>query len=84
MFWGFTSKDQGGDDNADSDLDINTGRTSLVTVSAGAANASLDAGIIQGLPAGSGSIGNKVWYDLPVTAGGTDGNGIQDAGELGV
>jgi hypothetical protein len=80
----FSAKDQGGDDNADSDADITTGRTGLVTVSAGATNSSLDAGIIQGLPAGLGSIGNKVWYDLPVTAGGTDGNGIQDAGELGV
>lgn len=80
----FTAKDSGGNDLTDSDADLNTGRTSAVAVSGGATNATLDAGIVTGAPAGMGSIGNKVWYDLPATPGGTNGNGIQDAGEGGV
>jgi hypothetical protein len=80
----FTSKDAGGNDQTDSDPDLNTGRTAVVTVSGGSTNSTLDAGIITGAPAGMGSIGNRVWYDLPVTAGGTNGNGVQDAGEGGV
>jgi protocatechuate 3,4-dioxygenase beta subunit len=80
----FTLANQGGNDNTDSDADVFTGKTAQVSVTAGNTNSSLDAGLIQGAPAGLGSLGNRVWYDLPVTAGGTNGNGIQDAGELGV
>jgi len=80
----FTSQDLGGNDNLDSDPNIGTGRTSNVTVSGGATNSTLDAGFYKGAAAGLGSLGNRVWYDLPLTAGGTNGNGIQDIGETGV
>lgn len=80
----FTSQDLGGNDNLDSDPNVGTGRTSNVSVTGGATNSTLDAGIFKGAAAGLGSLGNRVWYDLPVTAGGTNGNGIQDAGETGV
>jgi hypothetical protein len=40
-------------------------------------NVNVDAGIKQGISSGLASIGDKVWYDL-------NGNGVQDAGELGV
>lgn len=79
-----TSQDQGGDDTKDSDANTGTGRTAQVAVSGGAATTTLDAGIFKGAAAGLGSLGNRVWYDMPVTTGGTNGNGLQDAGELGV
>ena len=37
----------------------------------------IDAGLSAGVPAGKGSLGDKVWYDL-------NSNGVQDIGELGV
>lgn len=79
-----TAQDQGGDDTKDSDANPGTGRTAQVAVSGGATVTTLDAGIFKGAAAGLGSLGNRVWYDLPLTAGGTNGNGLQDAGELGV
>ncbi|MCB9252632.1 MAG: T9SS type A sorting domain-containing protein [Flavobacteriales bacterium] len=80
----FTGKDSGGNDALDSDVDQATGKTASVSVTGGSTNTSLDAGLYYGSPAGTGSIGNRVWYDLPSTPGGTNGNGIQDAGESGV
>jgi protocatechuate 3,4-dioxygenase beta subunit len=79
-----TAQDQGGDDTKDSDANSGTGKTAQVTVTGGTTNTTLDAGIFKGAAAGLGSLGNRVWYDMPATAGGTNGNGIQDAGELGV
>ncbi|MEP7237313.1 MAG: SdrD B-like domain-containing protein [Ferruginibacter sp.] len=67
--------------NATTNSDVNpgTGRTAGFAILAGQSLQGLDAGLIAGLASGLGSIGNKVWYDLP---GGT--TGIQEAGELGV
>jgi SdrD B-like domain/Secretion system C-terminal sorting domain len=73
----FTGRDLGGNDAADSDVNPATGRTASATVTGGATNTTVDAGIRQGVPSGLGSLGNRVWYDL-------DNDGLQDAGELGV
>jgi hypothetical protein len=73
----FTGQDLGGNDATDSDVNPATGRTAAATVTAGATNTTVDAGIRQGVPSGLGSLGNRVWYDL-------NNNGLQDAGELGV
>lgn len=53
----------------------NLGRTAAINLTAD--NLTIDAGIFQGTPAGKGTLGDRVWYDL-------NGNGVQDAGELGV
>jgi SdrD B-like domain/Secretion system C-terminal sorting domain len=73
----FTGQDRGGNDATDSDVNPATGRTASATVTGGATNTTVDAGIRQGVPSGLGSLGNRVWYDL-------NNNGLQDAGELGV
>lgn len=73
----FTGQDRGGNDASDSDVNPGTGRTASATVTAGATNTTVDAGVRQGVPSGLGSLGNRVWYDL-------NNNGLQDAGELGV
>ena len=67
-----------GDGRIDSNSDANpsTGLTGNITLVFGQTNLDVDAGIIS-TKAGSGSIGNKVWYDL-------NNNGLQDAGELGI
>ena len=75
----FSSQDKGGNDATDGDANPATGRTVAVTVTGGTTNITVDAGIRQGLPSGLGSLGNKVFLDLP---GGVTGQ--QDAGELGV
>ncbi|MCB9252629.1 MAG: carboxypeptidase regulatory-like domain-containing protein [Flavobacteriales bacterium] len=80
----FTTADAGGNDNLDSDVNPVTGRTGSVNVTGGSTITNLDAGLIEGKPSGLASLGNRVWIDLPVTSGGTNGNGIQDAGEPGV
>ena len=68
------------DTNAtNSDVNPGTGRTGLITLSAGENETDVDAGVYAGNAAGLGSIGNKVWNDI---AGGTAG--VQDAGETGI
>ena len=52
-----------------------SGRTGSINLLAD--NLTIDAGLSAGVPAGKGSLGDKVWYDL-------NNNGVQDAGELGV
>ncbi|MDZ4808163.1 MAG: SdrD B-like domain-containing protein [Bacteroidota bacterium] len=77
--YSFTTQDQtagGGNDNTDSDPNVLTGRTASINLTAN--NLTVDAGLVQGIPAGKGSIGDRVWYDMP---GGTAG--IQDPGETG-
>lgn len=61
-----------GPDGIDSDADRTTGRTATVTLTSGADDRTLDAGVYR--PA---SIGDLVWED-------TDGDGQRDAGEGGV
>jgi uncharacterized repeat protein (TIGR01451 family) len=69
--WQASPVDQG-TDTGDSDINALTGRTPLFTLVAGQNNSTLDAGLFQ--PA---SVGDRVWAD-------TDGDGVQDPGELGV
>jgi hypothetical protein len=72
-----------------------TGRTGIINVDAASASPTsvnitdVDAGISQGSPAGTASLGNRVWYDNGRDANGAivpanTNNGKQDAGELGV
>jgi hypothetical protein len=89
--YSFTSQDASGtgapgsgtDGTNDSDAKTSTGRTGIINLDAASASATginltnVDAGIVQGIPAGTASLGNRVWYDL-------NNNGLQDAGELGV
>ncbi len=71
---GFNSspKDQGGDDTKDSDGDPVTHNSPAINLAAGANNPTIDFGFWK-----PGQIGDFVWNDI-------NGNGIQDAGELGV
>jgi hypothetical protein len=73
----------GTDGTNDSDAKTTTGRTAIISVDATSASATsvnivtVDAGISQGIAAGTASLGNRVWYDV-------NNNGLQDATELGV
>jgi SdrD B-like domain/Secretion system C-terminal sorting domain len=81
----FTSQDAAGtgapgsgtDGATDSDVNPATGKTATITLGAGQNITTVDAGIIPSIPAGKGSLGNKVWIDA-------DNDGIQDANEQGV
>lgn len=77
--FGFSGQFKGGNTATDGDANPATGRTQTVVVTGGATNITVDAGIRQGLPSGLGSLGDRVFLDLP---GGVTGQ--QDAGELGV
>ena len=70
-----TWTDQGGDDLADSDVDQVTGRSATVTLAPGDDNDTVDAGFYLNFLLGS--LGDTLWLDA-------DGDGLQDAGELGV
>ncbi|MDJ0633337.1 MAG: SdrD B-like domain-containing protein, partial [Xenococcaceae cyanobacterium MO_188.B29] len=67
----FTQADASTDETIDSDADA-SGVTPVITLTSGENNDSIDAGIYQ--PA---SLGDKVFFN-------TDGDGIQEGGELGV
>jgi SdrD B-like domain len=73
----------GTDGTNDSDAKTTTGRTGTISVDATNVSATsvniitVDAGISQGIAAGTASLGNRVWYDV-------NGNDLQDATELGV
>ncbi len=54
---------------------LSNGRTGSINLIAN--DFTLDAGVTTGIPAGKGSLGDKVFYDL-------NSNGVQEAGELGV
>nr|WP_315257127.1 SdrD B-like domain-containing protein [uncultured Duganella sp.] len=69
----FTSADTGSSDAKDSDANVNTGKTAQVTLTSGAVNSDLDAGIV----AEKAKLGDLVWEDK-------NGNGVQDAGEAGI
>jgi uncharacterized repeat protein (TIGR01451 family) len=68
----FSLPDTGSDDEADSDVNITTGRSPLTTLDPGENDMSWDAGLIP-----VASIGNFVWRD-------NNNNGLQDGGEPGV
>jgi uncharacterized repeat protein (TIGR01451 family) len=65
-------QDQGADDGLDSDADLVTGRTGVITLEAGANDLTWDAGLFQPV-----TVGDRVWEDA-------NGNGLQDEGEVGV
>ncbi len=77
--FGFSGQNKGGNTATDGDANPATGRTQTVVVTGGSTNITVDSGIRLGLPSGLGSLGNKVFIDLP---GGVMGQ--QEAGELGV
>ena len=66
-----TKQNQGTNDAVDSDIDA-TGKTALVTLSAGENERSVDAGLYR-----KASIGDKVWEDV-------NHNNLLDAGEAGI
>ncbi|MCI9888961.1 carboxypeptidase regulatory-like domain-containing protein [Micrococcales bacterium 31B] len=68
----FTPANAGSDDAVDSDADVTTGKTGVITLQSGDRNMTVDAGIYK-----PGSIGDTVWED-------TNNNGQQDEGEPGV
>ena len=73
--YAFTSKDQGANDAADSDVDTATGKTVVTSLAGGENDLTWDAGLK--LVPTKASIGNRVWHDL-------DYDGIQDSNEAGI
>jgi protocatechuate 3,4-dioxygenase beta subunit len=73
---GAASNANGTADFTDSDVDPTTGKTSVVTLTAGENNPGIDAGIYLQDPA-KAALGNKVWYDV-------NNDGKQDSTEAGV
>ena len=69
----FTTQNAGSDDALDSDVDVNTGSTDIITLAPGEYNNTIDAGIVLE----TASLGDKVFFD-------DDRDGIQDATEAGV
>jgi hypothetical protein len=67
--------DERGIDDADSDPNPYSGRADVV-IEAGAADLSVDAGVVTAQPGELGVIGDRVWTDL-------DHDGVQDPGEPG-
>ncbi|MCC6706819.1 MAG: carboxypeptidase regulatory-like domain-containing protein, partial [Gammaproteobacteria bacterium] len=61
-----------GNDASDSDADVVTGKSQVVTLTSGESNLTIDAGLV----AQKAAIGDHVWLDC-------NANGIQDAGEVG-
>jgi protocatechuate 3,4-dioxygenase beta subunit len=70
----FTLTDWGTDDDLDSDVDWQTGRTPTFSLETSQVADHWDAGLVPG--GLGGVIGDRVWYD-------DNGNGIQDEGEPG-
>ncbi len=66
-----TLSDRGSDDTVDSDANMTTGRSPVITLAEGESNKTIDAGYYQ-----NGSIGDFVWNDL-------NKDGIQDSNEPG-
>jgi hypothetical protein len=70
--YAISPKDQGGDDTTDSDADIITGETDVITLTAGQTDVDVDAGFYS--TSGKVAIGNYVWRD-------SNGNSAFDSGE---
>jgi uncharacterized surface anchored protein len=70
----FTAKDQGTNDATDTDVNIATGKTDLISLAQGEDKLTVDAGIYK---TGKGALGNFVWNDL-------NNDGVQNLGEPGV
>jgi hypothetical protein len=71
-----SAKDQGGNDNTDSDFDPITSTTGTISLAAGQNLTDVDAGLVFSQPITT-TVGDRVWLD-------TNGNGVQDANEPGV
>ena len=71
----FTTANAGGDDGLDSDADPANGMTQTVTLESGDFNDTLDAGLVEIVPAAS--LGDFVFED-------SDADGVQDDGEQGI
>lgn len=71
----FTTQDTGSNDEKDSDVDINTGRTICTTLQPGENDLTWDAGLVK--EECKNTIGDYVWHDANT-------NGIQDANEYGI
>lgn len=72
-----TTQNVGADSTANSDANVGTGKTPVISLGAGQYNMTYDAGIYNTNALNNNSIGDFVWNDL-------DKDGIQDAGEPGV
>ena len=70
----FSNANTGANDNIDSDASATTGRTSIISLTQGEDNSSVDAGIHKDVT--KASLGSTVFVDA-------NNNGIQDAGEPG-
>ncbi len=68
----FSPANQGGNTNLDSNPNVLTGLTPVITMNTGETNNSVDAGLVGIL-----NIGGTVWYDA-------SGNGTNDLGEVGI
>ncbi len=74
----FSPQDIGGTESLDSDVNVSSGLTNVISLLSAQNNIDVDAGIHPGeIPSGTASIGDYVFYDI-------NNNGIQEAGELGV
>ena len=73
--YGITTITAPGSTTANDSNPFSSGRTGSINLVAN--NLTIDAGLSAGVPAGKGSLGDRVWYDL-------NNNGVQDTGELGV
>jgi len=67
----------GTDSTTNSDADLITGKTAIISLAPGQYNLTYDAGIYDTNPLNNNSIGDRVWDDV-------NKNGIQDINELGV
>lgn len=74
--YSISPRTQGGNTALDSDPDPATGFTPSFAVLGGNSYLDVDMGLIQGTPAGLGSIGSQVWYD-------TNQDGLQNNNETG-
>ncbi len=73
--YAFTLRDAGSDEK-DSDVNVSTGTTGIINLTAGQEDLTWDAGIVVGAP-NTASVGDFVWNDL-------NQNGIQEANEPGI
>ncbi|MHB1155376.1 MAG: SdrD B-like domain-containing protein [Phycisphaerales bacterium] len=84
LSYDFTDALQGTDTTTDSDADMTTGLSGMVTLTPGEHNPTIDAGLVlgggnQGLPV---QLGDYVWLDTANSS--HDINGIQNADESGI
>ncbi|WP_158926621.1 SdrD B-like domain-containing protein [Acidisphaera sp. S103] len=77
--YGFSTEGVGGNAAVNSSANQTTGITAQITLTAGEADHNVEAGLVPGGSAGTGtaSLGNTVWLD-------TNNNGLDDNGEQGV